>query len=244
MQVVPRVRKMFGKGVGEFKLIVPTDKILIPVDADGQTQSLVALIFAKVKKMPVKPTVLCAHFYSGEKVDEETNNIILDLLKKCPMDIIYEKCSPVSDRKELLRTYVECAVKNGCNKVAIPDTVNFMNATLIATMCTDGVFNGPDPAQNVQLAADQPNVTIIRPFCYVQDQELDSFIKKNNLQSHPTGVNVPEEKATRVARESIQLLYTEAANIHTNIFNSQFQIQDKYLGAGDGKTREVFDFEE
>ena len=242
MEVIPRIRKMFGKGCGEFKLINPTDKILVPIDADFPTQTLAACIFAKVRKMPQKPTILLIHLFQGTDVDDETKEILDEFLKKCPMDIIYEHHDPVNERKELLTAYVEAAIKNGCNKVAIPDTVNFINAMIIATMCQEGIFNGPDIAQHVQLSPDQPEIVIIRPFCYMQDQDIKNFVRKNNLREHPSAISVPEENAATVAREAIQIIYSEDANIHMNLFNSQFTIQDKYLGAGDGKTREVLDF--
>ena len=242
MEIIPRVRKMFGKGCGEFRLINPSDKILIPIDADLPTQTLAACVFIKAKKMPEKPSMLLIHFFKGGSVDDQTKAILDEFLSKCPMDIIYEHHDPVSERKELLNVYVEAAIKNDCNKIAIPDTINFIDATILATMCTDGVFNGQDIAQHVQLSPDQPDITIIRPFCYMEDKDIVNFARKNELKEHPTAIYVEEENAVKAARNAIQIVYSEAANINMNIFKSQFVIQDKYLGAGDGKSRQVLDF--
>ena len=240
MEITPRLRKMFGKGCGEFKLINPSDKILIPIDADFPTQTLASCVLAKVKKMPQKPSVVLIHLYESDTVSDETKEILDEFVKKCPIEIIYEHHDKVENRNDLLKAYVEAAIKHDCNKVAIPDTINLIGAMIIATMCTDAIFNGPDIAQHVQLSPDQPEVTIIRPFCYMQDSDIQNFVRKHNLREHPEAINVPEEKAIKVAKEAIQIIYTEDANIHMNLFNSQFTIQDKYLGAGDGKTREIY----
>ncbi|EAY09492.1 hypothetical protein TVAG_102410 [Trichomonas vaginalis G3] len=243
MQKFPRIRKQFGKAVAEFHLILSQDKILVPIDADAPRLTLAAWIYLKKAKMIQKCEICAAHFYSSDNVDPETQSILDDFIKQYPMDIKYVHHDDVTDRESLHRMYVEYALEENCNKVAVPDTIELMNATMLATMCTDCVLNGPDPAQKVQLAPDAPEITIIRPFCYLKDADLLSFTQKNLMKTHKAGIDIEEENEVIVCRETIKALSTEASNTNYNIFHSQFVVQEKYLGGGDGLYHELGDFD-
>lgn len=243
MDKFPKIRKQFGKAVAEFHLISPEDDILVPIDATYPRLTIAAWMFLKKAKMIQKCKVRAAHFYSTPEVDAETKEIIEELLKHYPMDIKYVQHADVADRNELYKMYVEHAISEGCNKVAIPDSVELMNATMFATMCTDGVLNGPDPAQKVQLTPESPEVTIIRPFCYLKDEEIEYFTKKLEMKTKKGGIDVDEENVVTVCRGTIQYLSKVASNINYNIFHSQFAVQEKYLGGGDGLIHELGDFD-
>ncbi|EAX93600.1 hypothetical protein TVAG_427220 [Trichomonas vaginalis G3] len=243
MSKFPKIRKLFGKAIAEFHLIDPSDKILVPIDGEYPRLTLAAWLYLKKAKMIEKCNVCAAHFYSSEKVDPETQQILDDFLKLYPMDLKYVHHEAVTDRDALHKMYVEEAVAEGCNKVALPDSIEFINALMFATMITDGILNGPDIAQKIQLTPESPEITIIRPFCYLKDDEIKYFTAKNLMKTHKAGIDVEEDNTLAVCRESIKRLSTEASNTNYNIFHSQFAVQEKYLGGGDGLYHELGDFD-
>lgn len=241
--MINSLRKKGGMACSEFHLIEDSDKIMLPIDADWLRLPLAAWTHAKVAKMPSKPKLSAVHFYSSPEPDPETKRILDEYVKHYKIDIFYVHHEQVTDRNSLYAMYIEYAAKNGYNKIAVPDSIEAMNAMMLATMCKDGVLDGPNPKQEYTVD-ENTKVYIIRPFCYCLDKNIEEFVKKYDLELHPGGITVPEENEVTVSRGALNRLYNESANININFFRSQFQIQEKYIGGGDGEVHELGDFEE
>jgi len=211
------------------------------MDSDGPSLSLCAWLQYKVTKMPQRPTLVGAHFHSTTEPCPETVSLLNQYIEKFPISIHYVQCNLPTSQSDLFRTYCDNALKHGCNKVAVADTLDFLNAQTLGNMFTEGVFNGPPAVQNIQISPEAKEISIIRPLCYVTDDELASFSQKNGFPSHPTSIRIEEPKHVTVAREAVNYMSTEANNIRMNIFHSQFAIQEKYLGTGDGKVHNIAD---
>ena len=240
----PKIRRQFGKAFGDFPLIHSNDFILIPIDSEPKSLTLTSWMTFKVSKMPIKPKLIATHFYSTELPNEETKKALNEFILKNPIEIKYLKTNQPNSLFEMYQIYCNYAIELNCNKVALPDSLDFLNAQLLGTMFSEGVFNGPSVIQKVQITPESSEISLIRPFCYVSDEDIKPFVEKNSLPSISNAINIPENQFSKVAREAIIYMSSESNNIRMNIFHSQFSIQEKYLGTGDGKIQDMCNAED
>jgi hypothetical protein len=137
------------------------------------------------------------------------------------------------DRADLKRIWCETAVNTGCNKVAIPDSLDFLDSAIFAAMSGKGVFTCPGICEEIHLRDKSPMVTLVRPLCLLTDQEIEENGMRSRYPNRPTGIGVPEEPSITCARRAFARLLGAATNIRLNFFLSQFQISPKFVGAGE-----------
>lgn len=231
----PRVAKQFGKAVGQFDLLQGTDKVLVPIDADYPSMSMLYWLHHKTRKMPIHFQIIPVHFYSTPEPSSVTMEILDRFAKKHETTIQSKQITNTSFSDELHKFYVEAAIEFKCNKIALDDSLDYIDAKIIDNMCTHGIFDGPTVKQFLP----QQNITIIRPFAFLTDSEISGFASQSEIPNAPTGVHIAEEPSMAIARQAIQHLLDESSNTRMNIFNSQYSIQKKYIGIGDGSTGSI-----
>lgn len=235
----------YGKACGDFRLILgKDDKILVPIDAKSDYLSLVHLTHRKVSKSQPnnKPTIEIVHFYSTDNVNKETEEIIRTFVEKLDenLQLKFQKVDrePV-DLEDMYKIFVQKAIELGLNKVAVPETLDFLDAYTFGKMCDDGVFSPPDVLEAKKYGPDQPEIFIIRPLCYIEDRFFESFMRINGLEEKPGGINVKMSPTMETCVNALNTLNTDHNNAKRNFFEAQFNVQTKYLGQGEAETTEL-----
>ena len=236
-KITKRFARQFGSGCGDFSIVnnEGTDNFLIPVDTDYFHLSLLHWMHYKAKKVPSGFKITAVHLYTANEADPETTKYLNEFCENMKLTINYKKVDS-TDREEVYnKVLVDLAIELGCNKIAIPDNLNFLNATILTNMSKNSSFDCPSVVQRVKLYNDKPEVLITRPFCYVSDYEIQTFSEAKEFPNHPTGLVIQEDPFMEKARKSIEMLVSESSNVQMNFFRSQFSIQRKYIGSGDGQ---------
>ena len=236
-----RFARQFGRACGDFGICNNdgVDHFLVPLDRDIEHQMLLHWMYYKTTKMPNHFKITAIHFYDSDEPNAETVSCLNEFCeKRRNLPIIYRKVVKPANRVAYNTLLVETAVELGCNKIALPDSLDFLNCTIIRNMALDGCFNGLSIVEKVKLNESSPETMITRPFCYCTDEEIKKFGEAQNFQDKPTGIRLENEEFFEIAKKGLDMLKGESTNVEMNIFHSQFSIQKKYLMTGDGPAEE------
>jgi hypothetical protein len=235
-----RFCRQFRGACARFQLVDPSDCFLVPIDADHPRQ---LLVFGLIKRCdrpssspPAPPPIHAVHFYSTDSPVPATVNYLQTFCRTRRVAFSVQKIDQPRDKADLHRIYYETAIAHNCQKVALPDSEDFIAAAILTKMSLTGVFGGPPICEPIQLGPDQPPVTFIRPFCLLTDGELAKSGTDNRFLNAPTGVNVLEDPFMAVAKSALDCMSFDTNNVRRNIFNAQFKIQKKYVGANGGQS--------
>ena len=226
--------KKFGMACGDFGIVDNngTDKFLIPVDLDYPHQTLLFWMHYKTTKMPKHFKITAVHLFSTQEINQKTDIYFESECQKIGADYIKRKVEQPSNRHEYYRMLLDIATEYNCNKIAIPDSIDFLNALLLTNM-SHGTFNGASIVQPMKLNDDSPEVFLTRPLCYATDVDIENFGKECKFINDPSGITISEEPFIAIARKGLNEFYTESTNVRLNFFKSQFTIQKKYVGIGE-----------
>jgi hypothetical protein len=237
MAVSPRFCRQFGRACAKFKLIEVTDHFLVPIDADYPHLSL---IFGLQKRCDrgaaagsLPPPICAVHFYSSAEPVLETIDYLSSFCAQRKISFGTRRIEPPQDVAELNRIYYDAAIENNCQRVALPDSVDYLGATILTNMSLHGIFSGPSICDTVQMSPDLPQVTFIRPCCLLADSEIAKFGVDSGFRNAPTGFMLEEHPFMQVARQAIDHMVMDSNNVKLNVFNAQFHVQKKYVGASD-----------
>ena len=227
-----RLAKQFGKACGEFNLLDGKDKILIPFDLSVPTICLGALLARKASKMPVHFTLVPIHLFSSPEPNPNTKAALDEIVHTFGIsdEVTYRCVEQPDDQLALTKLFVSLAQELSCNKVALPDSLDYMDAVILKNMCVNGIFDGPAAHQVSKTESEEP-IAIIRPMTYTRDHEIAKFGKDNEIESAPTGISISEDDAITICREALEMFPVDpSTNTYMNFFHSQFAVQRKYVG--------------
>jgi tRNA(Ile)-lysidine synthase TilS/MesJ len=179
------------------------------------------------------------HFYLTQEPAPETVDYLRAFCAARKIPFAIRRVEHPQDESELNRIFYDVAIENQCQKVALPDSVDFLGATILTNMSLHGIFSGLSISDTVQMSPDLPKITFIRPCCMLTDSEIAKFGAENDCRNEPTGIRVEENPFMRVARQAIDHMQMDSNNVKLNVFNAQFHVQKKYVGASDHLTVEA-----
>jgi hypothetical protein len=232
--------RQFGRTCGDFSLVNDAggDHFLVPVDHDIPHQTLLWWLHYKARKMVHPLRTTSVHLYDSDEPDPATVGHLTEFCAKMSSPLILRKVPTVADEPAYRRLLVEVAAAQQCNKVALPDTLDAINAATLTNMALEGVYDGPAISQTVQLAPEAPEVRVVRPFALVRDAHMAAFAAEHEFTEAPTGVRIKERPYVARARRAFEILVgvNPGTNAEMNFFKSQFHIDRKLLGIGERQT--------
>ena len=240
MRKYPRFGRQFAKACTQFPMFSESDALLVPVDADFAHLSLILWMHKQAEKTKTTKSLKLVHFFSTEEPAPETLGALEKVCASRALTFSVKRVAEPQTLLDLKQIYIDAAIENGCNKVALPDSLDYIDAFILSRMACDAVFTGPSVCES--LTVGDKALVFIRPFCFLTDDEIAKFAKMSEFENKPTGVMVREEEFMSVARSALQYLLDDSSNIRMNFFNSQFNIQKKFIGSG-GDSNEVRDDE-
>lgn len=241
-----RFARQFGKACGDYNIVDPADHFLIPVDCDYAHVSMLHWMQYKTTKMPQHFQITLVHFYDTPEPNTETAEYLKEEADKRKLKLEFKKVEKPADSCQYYKMLVETAIELGCNKVTLPDSLDFCDATILTNMCKKGMFDGLSIVQPVKLNDTAPEVSLTRPFCYLADHEIEKYGQGSEFPNKPTGIILEEEPYMKTARLALIDMIRDYTNVRMNFFHSQFAIQKKYIGTGEGELHdaEVFNYED
>lgn len=236
MKKFPRFSRQIGKTLIDFPMLEVGDTYLIPIDTDYSHLSLVAFMQLKNHVINNSKPMNIIYFYSTEKISNETTEYLNKFCQKRKIEYSSRKIL-AENRESFKKILIDTAIELNCNKIVLPDSLDFLDATILSNMSFEGVFSGISVIENILI--DDKKIKIIRPFCCITDDEIQQLGQINNFPNNPTGVTFPEDDNLKLSRKAIQHLLDGTSNIKMNFFNAQFNVQKKYIGIGEGESEAI-----
>lgn len=233
MKKFPRFWRQFNKAIIDFQMLNAGDQILIPIDADFSHLSLISCLLKKSLNMePIIPITII-YFFDQTNDQESTIDYLNSFCKNKKLALITKSVTSQkisqTDYKKLL---FDTAIEYNCNKIALPDSLDLFDASIISNMAFQGVFDGPSPVETVSIPEKDTKIVFIKPFCYITDDEIIKFGENNEFLNNSKGIHAEEDDLVQYSREGLSILLDDLSNIRMNLFNSQFNVQKKYIGGG------------
>ncbi len=234
----------FTKGVREFNMISPGDKIAVCVSGGKDSMILAKCIekYQKISGVSFLVKYICMDpGYNSENLEIILNNanrlgLFLDIFNTKIFDSIErEKNNPCFLCSRLRRgALYKAAMERGCNKIALGHHFNDVIETILMGM----IYGGQVQTMMPKLHSDNyENMQLIRPMYYVHEDEIIKWTEENELKfircsckvtSNQNDYNQNISKRQEV-KELIKTLKLKNPDIEHHIFRSVWNVDLKHL---------------
>ncbi|MFA6141733.1 MAG: ATP-binding protein [Candidatus Omnitrophota bacterium] len=223
-----------GQAIADHKLIEDKDRILVAVSGGKDSLTMLKLMNERKKWAPVSYELIAMHvtsdyggnagakkqlrkFFKENRVEYHFKNIrILD--KERGVNCFW--CS-WNRRKALF----SAADKLKCNKIALGHHKDDIVETLLLNMLYRGEFAAMNPRQELFGG----KLAIIRPLCYVEEDNIRRFAKESDFPVVTCRCPNAEISKRRKMKDFIRKMEKDCKNVKTNIFNSISRVREDYI---------------
>ena len=224
-----------GRAIADYSLIEDKDRILVAVSGGKDSMTLLKLLNERKKWAPVKYDLIAMHVETDFRCG---GCVHTKVLKKFFEDIgvkYYFKKIKVLDKDRKTSCFwcswnrrkalFLAADKFGCNKVALGHHKDDIIETLLLNMFYHGEFAAMNPAQKLF----KGKLTIIRPLCYVEEENMRKFAKESNFPSQICRCPNSDTSKRRMMKEFVKKVERECEYVKTNIFRSISRVKEEYI---------------
>jgi len=185
-----KIRKQTGKAIGDFNLIEEGDRILVGVSGGKDSYTLLHILESLRRKAPIKYELVAVNVDAGYpgfrkgviEAHLREHDFTYRMESTDCYRIIEEKRRPGSSycsfcarlRRGVLYTLAD---ELSCNKIALGHHLD----DFIETLLLNQFYVGTLAAMSPKLLADNGRHTVIRPFVYVEEQDIITFCRASNF---------------------------------------------------------------
>lgn len=231
------------RAIEDYDMIQDGDKIAVGVSGGKDSIALLSTLQTYRRFSKAKFQLMAINIDLGFKdINQDEVQALRDYCASIDVELIIEPTeiahiifedrkekSPCSLCSKMRRgTLNSVAIANNCNKIALGHHADDVAETMLMSLLFEGRFSTFAPMSYM----DRSGITLIRPFIYVEEREINCAVKANNL---PIVHNpCPRDKFTK--RQDMKLLirefdkkYGSKKKILSAIFNPERNnLWDKY----------------
>ena len=228
------ISKRIGRAIADYGMLADGDKIAVAVSGGKDSLTLLRILDARRKFVPIKYELLAVHidlgypcmhpktlaeYFKSQGIDYHIEKV--DILKgKTRKDISCFWCS-WNRRKAIFQT----ADRFGCNKVALGHHKDDIVETILLNLFFHGEISAMSPKQELF----NGKIVIIRPLVYVEEDLIRRFAKMAGFPHEKCACpNSITSKRTKIT-DMLQELEKACPDVKTNIFRSIKRIKKDYL---------------
>lgn len=189
------MQKILGltrRAIDDYHMISEGDKIAVGVSGGKDSIVLLAVLNAYKKFAPYKFELIAINIDLGFKeTDQNQVQAMKDFCAKEDIPLIIHKTdiakiifedrqekSPCSLCSKMRRGALNTiAIENGCNKIALGHHADDVLETMLMCLMNEGRFSTFSPVSFM----DRTNMTLIRPFIYIEERFISALCKKYNF---------------------------------------------------------------
>lgn len=224
-----------GRAIADYKLIENKDRILVAVSGGKDSLTLLKLLNERKRWAPVEYELIAMHVESDYRCAGCAHTKALrELFKKEGIRYHFQKIKILDkasrrascfwcswNRRKALFT---AAGKFGCNKVALGHHKDDIIETLLLNIFYQGEFSAMNPRQELFGG----KVTIIRPLCYVEEDNMRRFAKEAGFPFQKCRCPNSDTSKRHAMKGLIKKLERGCPHVKTNLFNSVGRINREY----------------
>lgn len=189
------MQKILGltrRAIDDYKMISDGDKIAVGVSGGKDSVCLLAVLNAYKKFATYNFEIIAININMGfEQTDKAEVQALKEFCKKENISLIIhdtdiakiifedrKEKSPCSLCSKMRRGALNTiAIQNGCNKIALGHNADDILETMLMCLMNEGRFSTFSPVSFM----DRTNMTLIRPFIYIEEKYLSALAKKYNF---------------------------------------------------------------
>ncbi len=219
----------FIKGVKEFELISPNDKIAVCISG-GKDSLLLAKLLQEYKKH-VDNSISLEFISMDPGFSKDNREMLEDTCKKLNIDVkIFETkiFEVVDDIAKDYPCYMCARMRRGalysfaqelsCNKVALGHHYDDFIETIMLNILYAGQYQAMMPKLK---STNYKGIELIRPLVYLREEDIIKYNKHNKINNMNCGC-VVAAKQTSSKRKEVKELIKELAKINPNVEKSIF----------------------
>lgn len=231
-----KVERKVIKAIMEYDMVADGDRIMIGLSGGKDSLALVDLLGRRMRIHRPKFEVVVAHIVMTNVPYHSDPDYLKQHAAQYDLPFIVYKTSfdPSTDHRKSpcflcswnrRKALFEVAKAHGCNKIALGHHQDDILHTLLMNMTFQGSFGTMPPC----LKMDKFDMTIIRPMCLVEEQELIRIAAwkgyKKQLKS------CPYEKLSNRSdiKEVFERMESLNPNARQSLWNSMSNVQELYL---------------
>ncbi len=237
-QLERRITKGMGQAILDFGLIVPNDKILVAMSGGKDSYTLMWALQQFQKAAPFDFELVAYHLDQGQpghnvrpleehmaslgvpyEVEyQDTYTRVLELTE--PGKIYCSVCSRF--RRAILYS---AAKKHGCNKVAL----GHHRDDLLETLLLNLFFSGQLKAMSARLLSDDGVQEVIRPLCYVPEEEIAEFAQLQKFPILPCNLCGSQQAQRKFVKDLLTELSQKSPHLKGNMLHAISNLMPRHL---------------
>ncbi len=228
------ISKRVGRAIMDYKMITQGDKIAVAVSGGKDSIALLRVLMDRRRFVPVKYDIIAVHIDLGypksiskkleryfRKIGVKYHIQKVDVLRNTGKKDINCFWCAWNRRKALF----EASNRLKCDKLALGHHKDDIAQTIMLNMFFQGEISAMSPKQRLF----KGKITIIRPFAYVEERMISSFVRKEKIPYDTCRCpRIVKSNRTRMAK-IIKELEGFCPEVKTNICRSVKRIKKDYL---------------
>lgn len=231
-----RISKKITKALFDFPMIEPEDRVLVGASGGKDSTALLISLYDRLGKFGA-PFELAALHIQSDFGDKAPRDFIKSLEPSINIPFYYLDVGIQGRLKENRRLncywcssqrrteLIRFARENGFNKIALGHHLDDIIETLLMNMVYKGEFSGMPP----MVPYEKYPVSVIRPLCYCEEQEIEAFVRDLGLVCPSCNCGISSNSNRIHIRKQIEALTMGKSTLKQNIFESMGNIQMDYL---------------
>lgn len=231
-----RISKQFGRATKEYSMLNDGDKILVALSGGKDSLTMLQLMAERSRIYKPRINIVAAHVrmtnipYNAntEYLKALCNSLGVELhILESSFDASTDKrkspCFLCSwNRRKALFTLAQ---EIGCNKIALGHNMDDFIETMLMNMTFQGTFSAMAPVMKM----DKFPMTIIRPLCLVNENDVEAYAKE--CEFPPLAKNCPYENDSHRKSMKDLLAHLETLNPEAryNLWGAMSNIQPSLL---------------
>lgn len=191
-----KLLRLTGQAISDFQMIEEGDKVMVCISGGKDSWCLLHLLTILQKRAPISFEMVAVHLYQGEPYALPHANQIEEALgaQAVPSRVVRRDIHSVVEEK-LAPNQIRCSLCSRLRRGALYDLAEEMGCTkmalghhrddLIETLLLNQFFTGRIASMPPRLTSDDGRNTVIRPLCYVPEQDLIDFVPVTGFPVFP-----------------------------------------------------------
>ena len=228
------ISKRIGKAIADYNLIEDRDRILVAVSGGKDSMTLLKLLCERKKWAPIKFELIAMHVETDFACDRGLKNKLKNIFDNIGVKYHFQKIKILKEDKKAScfwcswnrrKALFLAADRLRCNKIALGHHKDDIIETLLLNIFYHGEFAAMNPRQELFGG----KIIIIRPLCYVEEENTRRFAKESRFPSQACRCPNSDASKRRKMKNIIKDLEKGCSFVKTNIFRSVSRVKKDYI---------------
>ena len=237
-QVESRVQRAVNRANHDFQLIAPGDRILVAISGGKDSWGLLWVLMGMQVKAPFRFDLVAFHLDQGQPGHDTTpirrHLESLGVTFEIERQNTYERVLALTEpgkvycsvcarfRRAIL---YKAATRHGCHKVAL----GHHRDDLIETLLLNALYCGQLKSMPPKLVADDGLHQVIRPLCYVHEEDMVALAKAKEFPVVPCNLCGSQQRERKFVKNLLTELSQHSPHIKGNLLAALSQVHLTHL---------------